>query len=228
LKLKEEISKIPEVREVEYISRAQALERFIDRYRNNPVVMESLLEVGNPLLPALNITTWQASQYPSLVSYLENLPQKDLIDKVDFFERKPIIERIGSITQTINFVGIALSLILAIIAILVTFNQVRLAIYNSRDEIGVQRLVGASNWFIRGPFLVQGAISGFIAALGTFVIFTITIAILNPKLVSLSPDLNLFAIFLRNFWLFLFINFFTGVILGVISSFFAIRKYLQI
>ena len=165
LELKAEIVKLPEVKEVEYVSRAQALERFIERYQGNAVVMESLLEVGNPLLPTLNITAWQASQYQALTNYFENSPQKDSIHKVDYFERKPVIERITSIASTFNVVGIILSLMLATIAILVAFNQIRLAIYSSREEISVQRLVGASNWFIRGPFLIEGAISGIFAAL---------------------------------------------------------------
>ncbi|MEK7519481.1 MAG: permease-like cell division protein FtsX [Patescibacteria group bacterium] len=228
LKLKEEIIKLPEVREVEYISRAQALERFIERYQGNAIVMESLLEVGNPLLPALNITAWQASQYQALTNYLENFPQKDLIHKVDYFERKPVIERINSIVSTLNTAGVVLFLILAVIAILVAFNQIKLAIYSSREEIGIQRLVGASNWFIRGPFLVQGAISGIFAALGTLIIFIITLAFLSPKFVILSPELNLLRVFWGKFWLFFLIHLFAGISLGVVSSIIAIRKYLKV
>jgi len=228
LELKEEISKIPEVKEVEYISRAEALERFIERYKNNPVVMESLAEVGNPLLPALNITAWQASQYLAITNFLENIPEKDLIDKVDYYQRKPVMDRIFSITSTINIIGIILSLILAIIAILVAFNQIRLAIYNSREEIGIQRLVGASDWFIRGPFLTQGAISGGIAAVATFLVFGLTVFFIGPKFAILFPGLNIFASFLAKFWLFFLINLLFGIGLGVLSSIIAIKKFLEV
>ena len=228
LELKEEISKIPEVKEVEYISRAEALERFIERYKNNPVVMESLAEVGNPLLPALNITAWQASQYLAITNFLENIPEKDLIDKVDYYQRKPVMDRIFSITSTINIIGIILSLILAIIAILVAFNQIRLAIYNSREEIGIQRLVGASDWFIRGPFLTQGAISGGIAAVATFLVFGLTVFFIGPKFAILFPGLNIFASFLAKFWLFFLINLLFGIGLGVLSSIIAIKKFLDV
>jgi len=228
LELKEEISKIPEVKEVEYISRAEALERFIERYKNNPVVMESLAEVGNPLLPALNITAWQVSQYLAITNFLENIPEKDLIDKVDYYQRKPVMDRIFSITSTINIIGIILSLILAIIAILVAFNQIRLAIYNSREEIGIQRLVGASDWFIRGPFLTQGAISGGIAAVATFLVFGLTVFFIGPKFAILFPGLNIFASFLAKFWLFFLINLLFGIGLGVLSSIIAIKKFLEV
>jgi cell division transport system permease protein len=190
--------------------------------------MESLLEVGNPLLPSINITAWQASQYSVLTNYLENIPQKDLIQKVDYFERKSVIERIDTISSTISLAGIVLSIILATIAVLVAFNQVRLAIYSVREEIAIQRLVGASNWFIRGPFLFQGAIAGLFAALAAFIVFIIALSIFGPKMVILSSDLNLLKVFSEKFWFYLFINFTSGIVLGVLSSFLAIRKYLNI
>ena len=228
LQIKDEIAKIPEVKSVEYISRVEALDRFIQRYKNNPVVIESLNEVGNPLLSALNIKAWQANQYTAVTSFLENVPQKDLIEKVDYYQRKPVIDRIFSITAAINIIGISLFIILATIAVLVTFNQIRLSIYNSREEIGVQRLVGASNWFIRGPFLFQGVISGLFAAIATFFIFGLAVFLLSPKFAILFSGLNIFHSFLSGFWLFLLIQIFTGITLGVLSSIIAIRKYLEI
>ncbi len=228
LQLKEEISKIPEVKGVEYISRAEALERFLQRYKDNPVVMESLAEVGNPLPPALNITAWQANQYLAITNFLETSSEKDLIDKIDYNQIKPVIDRIFSITSTINIIAIIFSLVLAVIAILVAFNQIRLAIYNSREEIGIQRLVGASDWFIRAPFLAQGAISGAIAAVGTFLVFGFAVFLLSSKFVILFPDLNIFASFLGKFWFYFLIQLLTGICLGVLSSIIAIRKYLEV
>jgi len=228
LQLREEIDKIPEVKNVEYVSRETALERFIQRYKDNQVIMESLAEVGNPLLASLNIKAWEASQYITVTNFLETSSYKNLIDKVDYYQRKPVIERIFSITSTINKTGIGFSLILAIVAILVAFNTIRLAIYNSKEEISVMRLVGASNWFIRGPFLVQGAISGFAAALITLSIFTGALFFLSPKLEILLPGFNIFNSFIGSLGLLFLIQIFTGVGLGVVSSVIAIRKYLEV
>ena len=228
LVLKDEIAKIPEVKEVQYVSRVEALDRFVERYKNNPVVIESLAEVGNPLLPALNVKAWQANQYDAVVSFLENSPSKDLIDKVDYHERKPVIDRISAMTATFNALGIIMSLVLAIVAILVAFNQVRLAIYNAREEIAIQRLVGASNWFIRGPFLAQGAISGVFAAVGAALIFSIAIFILSPKLTVLFSGLSISGVFLSKFWLLFFIQLLVGIGLGVISSIIAMKKHLEV
>jgi len=224
----QEIKKIPEVKSVEYVSRQAALESFIQRYQDNPVIIESLAEVENPLLASLNIKAREASQYETVTNFLENSSQKDLIDKIDYYQRKPVIERIFSITSAINKTGIGFSLILAIVAILVAFNTIRLAIYNSKEEISFMKLVGASDWFIRGPFLVQGAISGFTAALIALLLFTVTLLFFSPKLEILLPSFSIFSSFVGSFGIFLLIQIFTGVGLGIVSSIIATRKYLKI
>ena len=223
-----EISRIPEVKDVEYVSREQALEKFIEKHRDDPVLMESLTEVGyNPFLASLNIKAWQVSQYEQVTNFLETGPFRNLIDKVDYHQRKPVIEKVFSITSGINKVGIFFSIIFGVIAILVAFNTIRIAIYNSSEEISIMRLVGASNWFVRGPFLIQGAIVGFIA---TLITITITFGIcygLDSKIRVIAPEISIFSLFLSNFWTLILIQFATGIGLSILSSFIAIRKYLR-
>lgn len=224
-----EISRIPEVKGVEYVSREQALEKFIERHRDDPVLMESLTEVGyNPFLASLNIKAWQVSQYEQVTNFLETGPFRNLIDKVDYYQRKPVIEKVFSITSGINKVGIFFSIIFGAIAILVAFNTIRIAIYNSSEEISIMRLVGASNWFVRGPFLIQGAIVGFIATLITLIITFGICYGLDSKIRVIAPEISIFSLFLSNFWTLILIQLATGIGLGVLSSFVAIRKYLRI
>ena len=228
LRAKEELSKLAEVKEVEYISSEQALENFKERHKDNPIILETLTEIGNNPLPAsLDIKVFEAPQYENLVSYLQGSSFQSLIEKIDYQEKKPVIEKLFSVTTGLNTGGIIFSLILAFLAVLVAFNTIRLAIYNSRDEISVQRLVGASNWFIRGPYIFQGAVSGFFATLITLLIFAILCFFLGPKLGAFYPGLNLFSYFVSNFWTLFLIQFLTGVGLGIVSSVIAIRKYLQ-
>lgn len=226
LKIREEISKIPEVKNVEYVSNEDAIKRLLEKH---PELIESVKETEGVLkITSLNIKAVQASQYAAINNFLENSPFKNLIEKVDYYQRKPVIEKIFSITSTVSRLGISISLILALMAILVAFNQIRLAIYNSREEISIQRLVGASNWFIRGPFLVQGAISGFFAILITLLIFTATLLLLSPKIEFLFPGLNIFNYFISNIFIIILIQFSAGILLAGISSIIAIRKYLKI
>lgn len=229
LAVKEKTSEITEVKEVEYVSKADALEIFVERHKDNPVLMESLAEVGvNPFLASLNIKAFEASQYQSIANFLEGADFENIIEKVDYHERRPVIERIFSLTSNLNKLGIGFSIVLVIVAILVAFNTIRLAIYNSREEIKIQRLVGASNWFIRGPFLAQGAIAGFFAALICLLVFTFLTWALNSRIEVLFPGLNIFSLFMANFWLIFLLQLVTGIGLGVASSLIAVRRYLEV
>ena len=229
LDVKEEISKLPEIMEVKYISKNQALESFTERHREDPVLIESLEEVGeNPFLAALNIKAWEASQYGVISRFLEHPSFENLIEKVDYYQRKPVIEKIFSLTSMANKAGIFLAAILVVVAVLVTFNTIRLAIYNSREEIKIQRLVGAGNWFIRGPFLVQGLISGFFAALICLLIFSTISWFISPRIEFFFPGFNLFSLFAKNLWTLFLIQLIGGILLGIISSALAIRRYLRV
>lgn len=229
LGIKEEISEIPEVKSIEYVSREEALNRFTEKHKDNPLLMEALTEVGeNPLLASFNIKAWQANQYEALANFLEGAPFKNLIEKVDYHQNKAVIGKIFEISANIRLAGIIFSLILGIIAIVVAFNTIRLAIYNSREEIAIMRLVGASNWFIRGPFLIQGIMVGILATFITILLFALANFFLNSKLEVILPGFSLFNYFLNNFWALLLLQLITGIGLSMISSIIAIRKHLEI
>ena len=228
LKVKEELVKIPEVKDVEYISKEKALEKFIKKRKDDPKITQSLALFDNPLLAHLNIRAFEAGQYRAVVNFLETSPFKDLIDDIDYSKRELLINRIFSITAGINKAGIISSLVLAILAILVAFNTIRLAIFNSREEIKIQKLVGASNWFIRGPYLIQGFLAGFFAFLFSLLFTASLLYFLSPKVEALLGGFNLLNYFLTNFPTILLIQLATGIGLGVISSYIATRKYLEV
>lgn len=227
--IQKELSSLPEVKSLQYISKEEALAKFIERHRGEQVIMESLEEVGgNPLLSSLNIKAFEATQYAAISAFLDSASFKELIAKVDYNEKKPAIDKMFALTSTISNTGIALSIMLAVVAVLIAFNTVRIAIYNSRDEIETMRLVGASNWFIRGPFLVQGMIGGLLAVLITFSVFGIALWFLSPKIDLVIPGLNLYAYFLGNFFMVIILQLAAGVGLGACASWLAIRKYLKV
>jgi len=229
LKVKEEISKIPEIKKIEYISHQEATKKLLERH---PQLKESVKETEGILnLASLNIQAETASQYQTIADSLDkNLDSslKNFIKKIDYSERKTIIEKIFSLTSEIKKFLFFLSLILTVIAILVAFNQIRLAIYNLRKEIVIQRLVGASNWFISGPFLIQGIISGILAMLISLLIFAFVCWQLKSKAAALFPGLNIFQLFLNNFWDLVLLQLVVGIGIGIISSLIAMRKYLNV
>ena len=229
MEFRSELSKIPEVKEINYVSKEEALETFIEIHKDDPVLIESLTEVGyNPFLASLNIKAWEASQYEQVANFLESDSFQNLIDKVDYYQRKPVIEKVFALADGVNKVGFFLGIIFGAIAVLISFNTVRIAIHSSKEEISIMRLVGASNWFIRGPFLVQGVIVGFIAVIITLLITFGFSYFLNSKIMSLAPEINLWEIFISNLLILLLIQLATGVGLGIISSYIAVRKYLKI
>jgi len=229
LDVKSDVAKLPEVKDVEYVSKEDALTAFIEKHKNDPLIMESLREVGdNPFPASLNIRAQQAANYEQIAGFLAGYYQKDLIEKVDYSERKPVIDQIFSTTSSINRGGVILGIALAVIALLVTINTIRIAISNSSEEIETMRLVGASNRFIQGPFLVQGAIAGIIAALVSFLAFLAISYGLDAKIKVIAPSISTFGLFLQNFWLLLLFQLLIGVGLAMISSAIAVRKYLKV
>ena len=228
LSVKNEIEHISEVKEVEYVSKDKALADFTLRHKDDPVLMEALDEVViNPFLASLNIKAFTASQYEAVSGFLESA-DLDIVENINYHERKPVIDSIFKLTSNLGTAGIIVSVLLAVIAILVAFNTIRLSIYSSREEIKIQRLVGASNWFIRGPFLAQGAIVGVFAAIISFLVIVLFAWILNAKFAILFYGLNLFSLLMASFWKFLLIQLFIGISLGMLSSFIAVRRYLRV
>lgn len=228
LRLEEEVSKISEVKEVKYISKEEALNEFKARHKENPILLEALSEIGtNPFLASLSIKVEKASQYEAIIAFLEN-QNSDIIEKIDYSQRKPLIEKIFSFSSNFEKGGIFFSIVLIFFAVLITFNTVRLAIINFGEEISIQRLVGASNWFIRSPFIVQGIISGFFATLFSFLFFSLFCWFLTPKVKFLFEGLDIFQIFSEKMGIVFLIQILVGIGLGTISSLIAIRRYLKV
>lgn len=228
LAIKREIESLPEVKEISYVSKEHALEVFREKHKQNALIADALNEVGdNPLEASLNIKAHDPSNYGAVSEFLlkKNFP---VVDKINYFENQIVIDRLANILSAVRGGGALLALFLSFIAILVAFNTIRLAIYTMREEIGIMRLVGATSWFIRGPFLISGVLYGAIAAAITTLLFFPLSWLVSPKLSLLVSGFNLFQYFLSNFFEFFAIIFFAGIFLGVSSSLIAVRRYLQI
>ena len=220
-----EISNISEVSSIVYITKNEVLANFIIQHKNDIELIESLTELGyNPFLDTLNIKTWDKSQYSPLTNLIETANFSDIIDNVDYHKRKESIDKIFSITAGINNIILLLSIVFGFIAVLISFNTVKIAIYNSKEEISVMKLVGASNKFVRGPFIVQGILIGFIAALITFILTFLITYFFNSSV----NGINMFSIFLNSFFFIILFQLAVGIGLGVLSSYIAIAKYLKV
>jgi len=227
LKARSDLVRLAEVRSVEYVSTENALKEFKEKHKDNVVLMQSLEELdSNPLEASLNIKAQQASQYETIVSFFDQGNYNEIIDKINYMENKAVIARLASITRGIRQIGFIVLLVLAVLAVLVTFNTIRLTIYSARREIKVMKLVGADNWFVRGPFIVEGVIYGLIAAVITLFVMYPLLWYLSPKITAYLPGTDLFYFFQKNIISLFLLQIGIGVFLGAISSYVAIRRYL--
>jgi cell division transport system permease protein len=231
LDIRDEILKMsPNIKNVEYISKDQAFAFFNEKHKDNSVLTRALQEVGdNPFLPSLNITTnGDPVQYATISNILQTSDFSKLINKVDFSQKKDTIEKVYSITKSVNTFGLILGIILIIVAMSVVFSTIKLVIENSKEEISTMRTVGASDWFIRGPFVIQGVIYGFISFLICILVSMIFAYFLSPKIQIMLPGFNIFSYFLTNWWIFVLIQLGFGIGVGVISAFFVVKRHLEL
>ena len=229
LALKSKLESLKEVANVEYVSTDQALKIFKNRHANDDILLKSIQELDdNPLEANLNILAKDSSQYAAIDSFLNQEQFLNIISKINYTENKVVIDRLNNIIRVLRESGFAAGLILAFIAFLVAFNTVRLAIYSSREEITVMKLVGASNWYVRGPFIVEGVLHGMFASVFSFAAIIPGIGFLGPKLFNFLPEINLMNYIGDNFWSLLLFQTLGGIVLGVFSSWVAIRKYLKV
>ena len=233
LALKESLEFLPEVDRVEYVSREQALANFKERHRHDELTLQALNELGeNPLGAILNIKAKEISQYAGIANFLESEiilteGEASIIERVNYYQNKIAIDKLNKIINAVNSCGFALAIILIMVSTLITFNTIRLAIYISREEIKVMRLVGANNNYIRGPFIFEGVIYGVISTFTTMILF-------YPILFWLNPFIeNIFFIDLLTYYSSHLLQIFAitvaiSVFLGIIASILAVRKYLKI
>jgi len=232
ISLKESLDNLPEVEKVSYISAVEALKLFRERHQNDYPTIQALDEIkDNPLGGYLNVKAKEVSQYESIANFLKSdnalvLGSTSIINKVNYNQNKTVIDRLNNIISGAQKLGFLVTIILVIISIIITFNTIRLAIFISKEEIGVMRLVGASKIRVRGPFMVEGAIYGIIATIVTLIIFWPMTFYLGRNMTNFL-GLNIYDYYVSNLFQISIIILLSGVLLGMISSFIAIRKYLN-
>lgn len=231
--LKTKVESLPDVAEVLYTSREDALTEYRLKNQNDSVAMQALEELGeNPLGATIAIRAKETSQYENIARFLDEqkalaTPQTPLIDEVNYADNKESIETLTKIINAVERASFITMMVLIVAAVLITFNTIRLAIYTAREEIAVMRLVGASNSFIRGPFMLQGVMYGVIAGV-------LALAILYPIMVWIGPatadffEFDLYHYFVVNFSSLFLTLIGIGVGLGLVSSILAITRYLRV
>ncbi len=229
--VQQSLEALPEVAVVTYVSREEALVTFRERHKNDQLTLQALEELGeNPLGASLEVRAKETSQYESIAQSLDAMQEEAAasgIDKVNFYQNKTAIDRLTNIIETARRLGIAISLVLGLATVLIAFNTVRLAIYTARDEIGVMNLVGASRWYVRGPFMISGVLYGLVSGLVVLLLLYPVTLWIGPGSERFFGSFNVFSYFISSFPLIFLVVMGSGIGLGALSSYLAVRRYLH-
>jgi cell division transport system permease protein len=229
-----QLRKQPTVKKVQYLNKQQALQSYIDQNRSNPNLVTAATESGNPIPATILVFPNHLNQIQAIKDFLDK-PGNHALQTPDSpsynGDRKEAIDNITHATDVLRKIGVVTVVVFAVICALIIFNTIQMAIFNRRDEITIMRLLGASTWYIRGPFVVESAIYGLLSAI--FSVLIVNSAFLASSNALQASSLGLLDInyasqyFGQHFVRFLTLQIAIGILIGTVSSVIATRRYLK-
>lgn len=228
LNIQKTLQQMSQVKSVQYISNAQALQIFEQQHANDPTISQALNELGaNPLSASLNIKANNPNDYPVIASYLNSSQVSGLVENVSYNQNQLVIKRLAEIINISREAGLILTIILAFAATLIAFNTILIAIYSNREEVEIMRFVGASNTFISGPYIIEGVVYGIVAAVISLLILTPIVFVISPYMQVFIPGFSLQQYFVGSLFLLFLYEIIFGSVIGIISGMIALRRYLK-
>lgn len=233
--LMNELKKLPEVKSVSYVSKDQALAVYKAANAGNKDLLTAIDETGNPLPASIAIDPVDPSKIDQIQAILNKPATVQLEDPQAGTsysgDRKAAIDKIAHATTILKRVGIAGVALFTLVSMLIIFNTIQMAIFNRRDEITIMRLLGATTWYIRGPFVVESVIYGILSALISVAIIDVLFVVAASTLQASSLgllDINYAnTYFYDHFFLLLTVQLAAGIVIGAASSVIATRRYLK-
>lgn len=227
------LTSLSEVQSVQYISKSEALAIYEAQNSSNKSIESAVAQTSNPLPATINVTPRNPSQLGQIKNYLDEPSILALQSDPSSYSGslKTAINKIAKTTTLLREGGIISIIVFAAISVLIIFNTIRMTIFNRRDEIQIMRLLGASTWYIRGPFVVENIIYGLLSAGISILVVDILFTTVSNSLQASSFGLlnigyaNYY--FRHYFWYILLIQFGLGILIGAAASVIATRRYLK-
>lgn len=229
--LRAALGKLPKVSSLIFKSRDEVLADFKTKHAQDSEILSALSELpDNPLGAILIVRAASSQDYEEILSAIDIPEYNNLIEQKTFEDHATIIKKIGAMTNRVQKGAVAISVLLLVIAFLIIFNVIKVAIYTHREEIGVMRLVGASNWFIRAPFLIEVILFNFLAVVLSAILLYAFLQFGDNyvKTFFAGSNFSLLGYFNGNFVRIFVGEFLALSILGVFSGSLAMRKYLKV
>lgn len=234
-KLLADLKKQPNVATVQYLNKDQAMAAFAKQNAGNQSVLTSATVTGNNPLPAtIRIKPKDLNHIQDIRNFLitkDNAALQIPGSPSYSGDRKKAIDNITHATNILRRVGVISVVGFAVISALIIFNTLQMAIFNRRDEIQIERLLGAGTWFIRGPFVVESIIYGILSAVISLLfinsIFVAASSALQASTLGLLDISYAQSYFNSHFWVLLLMQILVGILIGAASSIIATQRYLK-
>lgn len=232
-KLIRDIKKLPNVEGVNFVSKEEVLQKYIKDNASNSELLSAVSQTDNPLPATIQIKPRDLNKLGDIKLYLEKQEVAALQSDQPSYsgDRKEAIDKITHATNIMQRAGVVAVLVFAVISVLIIFNTIQMAIFNRRDELTIMRLLGASTWYIRGPFVVESIIYGIISALISIGLIHAMFVAAHGTLEATSLgllDINYSAEYFKmHFWTLLLLQVGVGILIGAVSSVVATQRYLK-
>ncbi len=231
-----QVKALPEVAQTSFMSRDEVLAAFREKHQNDQLTLQALDELGaNPLSAVLTVKAKDISQYEGIATFLRGQEalaagNTAIIDKINYFDEQHqlAVRNLVEYTDAAKKMGIGLAILFILASTIISFVTLSFAIYTSREEISVMQLVGAGKGYIRSPFIVEGILYGLIAGILTLLLFYPLTWWMGKATADFFGGINVFVYYMDNFPLFFLTIIGSGVIIGAVASFMAVRRYLKV
>ncbi|MBI2447931.1 ABC transporter permease [Candidatus Microgenomates bacterium] len=226
----DDLKKLSVVKNTRYISPEEALNIFREQNKNDPGLLSAISEEENPLPASLKIDLYRAEDLDQLSKLFHEGKYDEITDSTSYENNKLIVQKLINIGNYVKKGGVALSLIFLLTTLIVVFNTIRINLYTRKEEIEIMRLVGATNWYIRWPFILEGSFYGLISVLLSSLVLFVGLKLTAPYLESYLQEFS--ANFFNYITLYslqiIGLQIVISIAIGIISSTLAIRRYLKV
>lgn len=217
-----------DIKSVDYVSKAQALQRWRDQNRDNTKLRDIISDSYNPLPSSLEIKTENTEDLEKINDFLGSADFEPLIKEISYQKNKDLIDRLVKVASFIKYFGWLLSTVFVLISVLIIYNTIRLTIFARSTEIEIMKLVGSSDWYVQGPFVIEGVAYGLVGAIISSLVLYLAFRLSLPAAASFLGLSNITQIYSGlSFSLIILAQLLIGVFLGVGCSVFAVKKHLN-
>lgn len=231
LAAQEYLESLDTVKDVIYVSKEQALADFTEAHKDEPDIMAALSELEKNILPAsLLVRAQSIADYQAIIDTFEESTYIDLVESTDFTDSKQVIDTLSATIRRVYDLGIGVSIVFVLISVVVIFNAIRMTIYSHKEEVAIMQLVGATNGFIRAPFILDSVMFGIIAAIAVLGVVYAGLYVTDAAVTQFFAGyhFSLFDFFIDHWIYVVGGEVLCAILISGISSMVAISRYLKV